>query len=904
MKKISLLTASMLLLLSGFLSTVKADDTNMTSYIVNPSFEQGTDGWSLTNFVTQGNKSFKMTDGAIYIEKWTGIGGAVGNALASQKIMWLPAGNYRMVVGAHNIQQKQSGDANGTDEEQTGASIYALKTSNKTTVTAPADYSIEFSTEGGSTAVTIGFNATNATGNWLCVDNFRLYYVSANLTMLQTAITNAQKVITDSEKSSYAGLQPAIKAALTAAIANAQAATEATSDEELRMLAFELVKNHEVAKQNLDDLKALKTLTTRSASLLTKEMAKVYLDALQIAYDEAIEFLKLETDAPVAPVTERLQAAYDAADASRAARTALNNSITTATRLLNNTTNNVITEGREEFEAAINAAIAVRDSDTATPEEMTQAKKDIENATLLAHVLNPTGTTNLTVKTGTVIAGTTVMFARGTFGGTSKEAGFCWSESPEPTIFDSRATTYYDNNGNIYYMEDVKPATVYYVRAYAFTSGYRLFYGDIVKVATLPKGNTSGYYDEGGPDEATNKRVREAFQNAMDIWNSVNSLDNFTPSVHYSAGTPTADCSYGGWIRMGANSSYQRTGTIMHEMAHGVGVIPNDKGWNNATYRAGTTSGIWLGPRVDRVVQFLENNASAHLNGDYQHMWPYGINGAGEDTGAPMLYRGNGLIIEALIEDGLIAPNQNFAHPAYTFTQDDDTKYYLKSEATNRGLATSYLRQTSATNIRFEAMTADEAFANDSCAWYITYNPKTCYYSFKNAATGRYLSMSTGTATASTGTANTTFQLLGARAQTTLDDFTFAGTSYWVVSSNNHYAMNATATGASGTSFNHNNSATTQRWLLLTGDEVTRFAEARGETVGIVKTKTAIEADVHVVSGQGVISITAVGQGQDVHVYSLDGREVKRLYVQCDASTRVYVPRGLYLVNGKKVLVR
>ena len=120
-----------------------------------------------------------------------------------------------------------------------------------------------------------------------------------------------------------------------------------------------------------------------------------------------------------------------------------------------------------------------------------------------------------------------------------------------------------------------------------------------------------------------------------------------------------------------------------------------------------------------------------------------------------------------------------------------------------------------------------------------------------------------------------------------------------------HNAMNATTTGASSTTFNHADEAITQRWLLLTADEVTRFAESQGETVGVgaLRAKTSASAPL-ARGGYGVIYITANSAGQDVDIYTLDGRRVSRLYVQLDATATVRVPRGLYLVNGQKVLVK
>ena len=892
MRNSYLFTALLALSLSGLFNVVRADDTDMTEYIVNPSFEFGTDGWTLSNLSTQNNDSFTKKHGNVYLEKWTGKGGAVGTASVQQTVINLPAGNYILTAAAQNIQQD-------SQEEQTGASVFVGSTN--TTVKAAADYSVQFSTPG--TDVKIGFKATNASGNWICVDNFRLTYVSPDLTLLQTAVTNAESTIATSEKSSYAGLQPTIKFDLENAIELAKTATETTPAATLMQYAFQLAEKHGLAKDNMDALKSLKTLVSKSKTLLSKDMAAVYRTSLQEAYDDAVELLKLESDENVYPIMSRLQLIFDEADASNKAWKALNTAITTANSQLNKES---ATEGKAELQAAITMATGVRDNENATPDDMSAAKDALDNAVLYNRIQNATGTP-LTVKTLSAVQGATEIFGRASFSGTTaKEKGFCWSEEPSPTIYDNRTTNSYSNNGDIYAMQELEPATVYYVRAYAISSGYQLSYGEVLKVPTRPLGNVTYNYDNAG-DEATNKRINDACEEAVWMWNNITGLRNFHLDAHYVPGAGasggTADCSYGGYMRISQNVPYQKAGTVLHEGSHGQGVISYTE-WVDPIYRTNGDRGDWLGPRVDRVMQFLENSASAKLHGDNIHMWPYGINGASEDTGSPILYRANALIVGALSEDAITTPNMGFKKPAYSFVQDDETKYYIKNEATTRGLATSYLRQKSASNIRFEAMNADEVFANDSCAWYITFDPATCYYTFTNVATGRHLSMSSGAATAATSTSNAKFQLMGSRNKTTYGDFTFAGTSYWVITANEHNALSASATGATSASFNHADASTTQRWLFLTADEVSRFAQAQGETVGISKPKAATLADIHVLGGQGVIAINAIGEGQDVQIYATDGRLIQRLYVQRDANAQVRVPRGIYIVNGKKVLVR
>lgn len=874
----------------GLATVLYADDVVMTNYILNPSFESGTTDWTVSNMKVQSNNSFTKKQGTNYLERWVSSG-AAGTCSVTQKIQALPAGQYRLTAAAQNIQQDSPTTA------QTGATITAG--SAATTVTVVNDYNVEFGAYG---EVTIGFKAVSATGNYLCVDNFRLFYIAPDLALLKEAIPAAQQVITNSEKSSYAGMQPGIKTALETAIANATNATEATSTDDLQAYAFDLAEQTALASVNIEELKYLKQLINKAKTSLVHDMAQAYKNTLQTAYDAAVAFMLLTSDEAPATIMNPLQEAYDNAEASYNAKNKLKTSITQANIVLNR--EGLV--GADDLKAVVDEAIAMRDSETATPDEMLEMKEKLDNATLLCRVNNPTSTSVVNVKTLSAVQGATEIFGRASFSGaTAKEKGFCWSESPEPTIFDNRSTTVYSNNGDIYAMQDLKPATVYYVRAYAYTSGYRLTYGDVIKVVTRPMGNVGFSYGYEGDDDQ-NQRIYAACEEAVWMWNNIGGIQGFYLSAHYrygaGAGTGTAECSYGGYMSVSQNVGCQKTGTILHEGSHGLGVISYTD-WVNSIYRTNGDRGYWLGPRVDRVVQFLENSATAKLNGDNQHMWPYGINGASEDSGSKILYRGNALIVEALSEDGIRHSGQDFVTPAYSFVQDDDTKYYIKSESTDRGLTTSFLRQTTGSYVRFAEATADQAFADDSYAWYIAFNPKTCYYTFKNASTGKYLSMTTGAASAASSP--TSFHLLGSRNQTTYEDFTFAGTSYWIVNGSNHYAMNATTTGASSTTFNHADEAITQRWLLLTADEVTRFAESQGETVGVgaLRAKTSASAPL-ARGGYGVIYITANSAGQDVDIYTLDGRRVSRLYVQLDATATVRVPRGLYLVNGQKVLVK
>ena len=423
-------------------------------------------------------------------------------------------------------------------------------------------------------------------------------------------------------------------------------------------------------------------------------------------------------------------------------------------------------------------------------------------------------------------------------GAAIQKRGFCLSENPEPTVDDIVSTKQLSNNGIIYYFEDLKPATKYYMRAYATNKDGVTGYGDVIKFYTIPKGTITLTMRDGG-DQTTYNRIKTAAETAVNWWNNLTEMKGFGPNVGYESGTPTADCSYGGWIRVGPNASYQRCGTIMHEMLHGIGVIPwADTEWSRHNLRSsvngdGYGTGNWLGDRVTEVLTFWDNKAQ-QLNGDYQHMWPYGINGASEDNGTDLLYIGNSLVCQALGEDGLQHTSSLFAEPYYALSQEDTIKYYIKNEAQDRGLYTSYLKPNASGALKWVAMTATEAAANDSAAWYITFTPNNQYYQLRNAATGQYMTYSGGikTAVKTTLTANENWHLMKGRVDVD------GQRGYWIIHPESNWTPRCLQANANGNTaqatFNIANSAETQRWLILTLDQ-TKAAEDKA--VGLMKSQ-------------------------------------------------------------------
>ena len=543
-------------------------------------------------------------------------------------------------------------------------------------------------------------------------------------------------------------------------------------------------------------------------------------------------------------------------------------------------------EGAAELSAAINNA---KDLIAAgSNEEIGTIAKQLSDMTLNYRILNATGSAPRVTSTNKyVAAGATVLLGRMTATPTTNllERGFCWSETPEPTIFDNRSTHYFSANGEIYRMEKLKPGTMYYVRPYILNKRYKLAYGDIIKVPTLPKGTVTADYDNGGSTEENN-RIASAIEEILWLYNNISSVKGINLSVHYSAGTPTADCSYGGWMRVGANSSYQQTGTVLHETNHGVGVGTSDIWWNG-NYRADGDRGKWLGPRATQMIQFLNKDNSAYMTGDNTHMWPvssfsgpnYGINGAHEDTYNPentLLYYGNVLITHALHQDGLICSSSvGFASPAYTFNQEDETKYYIKTTDMDCGNETSLLGVTETGALTQKPMNTEMAQADENFTWNILYDPKTAYYSLRNVGTGRLLSYSSQqfrTMARTTPTNAERVQLLPSR--TTYRKSSLRTSSYWITINKN--ALTAKSeTSVGGASFDANDSNTKQHWLLLTADEMEVFDQI---WTGIDEIQNEESKMKNETGEEGI--------------YDLSGRKL------AGKPNR----KGVYIYNGKKIL--
>jgi len=140
----------------------------------------------------------------------------------------------------------------------------------------------------------------------------------------------------------------------------------------------------------------------------------------------------------------------------------------------------------------------------------------------------------------------------------------------------------------------------------------------------------------------------------------------------------------------------------------------------------------------------------------------------------------------------------------------------------------AFLAENSDGSIVYRVMTSEDALANDSAAWYFNFNPVNCYYTIKNVATGKYFTYSNNSISLikkATPQTSDYFQLMRTRITTSIGAFTTNG--YWIarpVNTSNPPCLIGATNGKTTTgTFNISNSATTQRWLILSSDDITNL---------------------------------------------------------------------------------
>ncbi|MBQ9362368.1 MAG: hypothetical protein IJT97_02995 [Bacteroidaceae bacterium] len=584
--------------------------------------------------------------------------------------------------------------------------------------------------------------------------------------------------------------------------------------------------------------------TTLQQSMMSAQVAT------QLAEKTNAATLYLSNDSVeyTSDLTLELQEAISAAKTSIAEYQALNEKITAVEKDYDETL-----EGAADFLAEIDKAKSLAQNTEATSEELAAELAALDKALFVFHLANATpGTGTAPEVTSTnhyVATGATEALVRAaTKGSNILERGVCWSTEHNPTVLDNRTTKSFTLNGTIFHIKGLEPATVYYIRPYIMNKTYTVAYGDEVKIVTHPKGTCTGSWNEGAPTEEANARCRNAIQETIAYFNEWTGIKGFHLSGNYGASTPTADCSYGGWMRIGPNAGNQAIGTVLHETGHGVGVGTQARWWDSNVH-----SWTWKGRETNDVYHFLENqynNPEYVFVGDNTHGWGQNatydwlVNGSDKDKHLELQYIGGMCILHGLFIDGL-CPTSNDPNgiSGYTYNFDDAKKYYIMNKDTLRGLGNGLIYQRSSSAIGWKPYLQNEQ-VSDSAAWYMEFNAKQGYYLFRNVLTGKYLThSSTGTMVAmkNTKSPGTTeyFQLMPDRTDVTLsgNDTELTTHGYWFTWANNgdNKAMGANALGTRvgygsipQASFDYSDAATQQQWIIISEDELETYQKILG----------------------------------------------------------------------------
>lgn len=553
-------------------------------------------------------------------------------------------------------------------------------------------------------------------------------------------------------------------------------------------------------------------------------------------------------------------------------------------------------------ESNLNLQSAIQEAEALTTESeiseiqsvfcrLTEAIEKARFAILLENATPGSGTAPKVTKTVKFVAtGATQALMRATMTGSNiLERGVCWSTEHEPTVLDNRTTENFSLNGYIFHIRNLKPSTVYYLRPYVMNKTYTVAYGEEVKIVTHKTGNCIGTWDNGAPSEEANMRCRNAIQETINYFNEWTGINGFTLSGHYGAQTQTADCSYGGWMRIGPNAGNQAIGTVIHETGHGVGVGTSAR-WADKNFH----DWKWKGRTTNEALQFLENridDANCYFVGDEKHGWgqsatyDWFVNGADKDTHTELQYIGGCVLLHSLFIDGL-CPTSSYTNglAGYTYNFDDSTKYYLMCKDANRGLGIGLLESQNSYGMYrgkiLDCMNNDDPLPI-SAAWYLEFDPSTSCYRFRSAADGKYLSHSQTISVSKKTTPGTTelFQLMPDRTDVTLTDAdkkkSLKTHGYWLTWNNSGYkAMAANAKKYDGIAeiveLDITDAATMQQWIILSEEEVLSIKGA---------------------SAVGIQQLPSEEERNDLNFYDIQGRRIEN-------------KSGLIVNNGKIILVR
>lgn len=226
--------------------------------------------------------------------------------------------------------------------------------------------------------------------------------------------------------------------------------------------------------------------------------------------------------------------------------------------------------------------------------------------------------------------------------------GICISKEPKPTLNDIVVISADPSLGFHDIIRALDPNTTYYARAYATNDGGTGYSEEIYFSTEIARGFTFTLNTAENPSSDQLEAYIRITKSAIE---AIRYYDNYTSFkkhvwMNYVPGVPTADANIEGWMRFGSNRSYMNVRTMLHELAHTIG-IGTSSGFNNIM-----VNNVWSGSIGTAKVRELSGNQNAVINRYGVHIGPYGLNFDSEGT-APQDFINHCKLMEAMRQDGM-----------------------------------------------------------------------------------------------------------------------------------------------------------------------------------------------------------------------------------------------------------
>ena len=210
-------------------------------------------------------------------------------------------------------------------------------------------------------------------------------------------------------------------------------------------------------------------------------------------------------------------------------------------------------------------------------------------------------------------------------------------------------------------------------------------------------------------DTTASNAIAAAMNQAVATYNTYSDY-NYTISVAYNSGVPTAQASYHGWIEFGGSISYR---VAMHEMSHWLGTGTTGS-WS------AYASGSWTGAYVNNNIQAYDGPTATEAC-DSMHYWPYGWNYDNEAVNPERLV---GLVGAFLRDQGL---------------DEDRTIGFAPGTYRLRNRVTIKMLDTEGSTSNGAQVKEYSASGSVNQQWVLSLVPGTTYFKLQSVASGKYL---------------------------------------------------------------------------------------------------------------------------------------------------------------------